>query len=142
MRRMRKRLVRHYRGIKIVGMYSPPFRELSDSENADIVKRINIVRPDFVWVGLGAPKQEIWMHEHQGQINGLMIGVGAAFDYIAGNLKRAPKWMQENNLEWVYRLRQDPRRLFLRYCHTNAVFIWNTVLRKDYSKRTKYVRLL
>ena len=118
-----------YPGIQIVGMYSPPFRALTDEENKNIVEQINTVSPDFVWIGLGAPKQELWMAEHQGKIKGFMVGVGAGFDYFAGNIKRAPEWMQKCNLEWVYRLIQDPRRLFSRYLHTNMKFIWNAVIR-------------
>ena len=85
-------------------MYSPPFRALSAEEDGAIVEKINEAAPDFVWVGLGAPKQEIWMHDHQGRVQGLMVGVGAAFDYTAGNISRAPQWMQKHNLEWLYRL--------------------------------------
>ena len=118
-----------YPGIKIVGMYSPPFRPMTAEEDKVIVKRINETKPDFVWVGLGAPKQEKWMAVHQGYVNGLMIGVGAGFDYHAGNIERAPEWMQKSNLEWAYRLLQDPKRLFGRYWHTNTKFIWNAMIR-------------
>lgn len=118
-----------YSGIQIVGMYSPPFRPMTEDEDKAIVERINETKPDFVWVGLGAPKQEKWMAAHQGKVNGLMVGVGAGFDYYAGNIKRAPEWMQKRNLEWVYRLIQDPKRLFGRYWHTNTKFIWNAMIR-------------
>ena len=104
-------------------MYSPPFRALSSEEDNEVIEKINETNPDFVWIGLGAPKQEKWMFDHQGSINGLMIGVGAGFDYYAGNIKRAPQWMQKCNLEWLYRLMQDPKRLFKRYFHTNIKFI-------------------
>lgn len=124
-----EKLMEKYPGISIVGMYSPPFRPLSQKENELIVNNINEVCPDFIWVGLGAPKQEIWMSEHQGQFQGLMIGVGAGFDYYAGNIKRAPEWMQKTNLEWLYRLIQEPRRLFGRYLYTNFKFILNACLR-------------
>ena len=80
-----------------------------------MVKRINESGAEFIWVGLGAPKQEEWMAAHQGKLRGLMIGVGAGFDYLAGNIRRAPDWMQRSNLEWVYRLLQDPARLLKRY---------------------------
>lgn len=87
--------------------------------------RIHLTNPDFIWVGLGAPKQEIWMAAHENKNRGLMIGVGAAFDYESGNIKRAPKWMQKLNLEWLYRLKQDPKRLLPRYIKTNSKFlIW------------------
>ena len=109
-----QKLTRRYPGIQIVGMYSPPFRTITKEENDLIIKKINETKPDFVWVGLGAPKQERWMAAHQGKINGLMIGVGAGFDYYADNIKRAPMWMQRHNLEWVYRLVQDPNRVFKR----------------------------
>ena len=111
-----------YPGIQIAGMYSPPFRPMTKDEDKAIVERINETKPDFVWVGLGAPKQEKWMAAHQGRVNGLMVGVGAGFDYHAGNIDRAPEWMQKSNLEWVYRLLQDTKRLFQRYWHTNTRF--------------------
>lgn len=113
----------------IAGMYSPPFREMTDEEDRAIVERINEVEPDFIWVGLGAPKQEKWMAAHQGKVNGLMVGVGAGFDYFAGNIERAPQWMQKANLEWLYRLLQDPKRLFKRYLVTNSKFVWNAMIR-------------
>ena len=122
-------LTESYPGIQIAGMYSPPFRPMTEDEDKEIVERINETKPDFVWVGLGAPKQEKWMAAHQGLVEGLMIGVGAGFDYHAGNIDRAPEWMQKSNLEWVYRLIQDPRRLFGRYWHTNTKFIWNAMVR-------------
>ena len=127
--RMRKRLTVDYPGLQVCGMISPPFRALSPEEDAAIVEQINEAKPDFVWVGLGAPKQEIWMNQHQGRVAGLMIGVGAGFDYYAGNIKRAPMWMQKCSLEWLYRLMQDPKRLFMRYFYTNTKFIWNTIFR-------------
>ena len=122
-------LIDAYPGIQIAGMYSPPFRPMTEDEDKTIIERINETKPDFVWVGLGAPKQEKWMAAHQGLVEGLMIGVGAGFDYHAGNIERAPEWMQKSNLEWVYRLLQDPRRLFGRYWHTNTKFIWNAMVR-------------
>lgn len=124
-----QKLTSNYPGIQIAGMYSPPFRPLTEEEDRAIVERINETKPDFVWVGLGAPKQEKWMAAHQGKINGLMVGVGAGFDYHAGNIDRAPEWMQKSNLEWLYRLIQDPKRLFKRYLITNTKFIWNVVVR-------------
>ena len=123
------KLISNYPGIQIAGMYSPPFRALTKDEDRAVIERINETKPDFVWVGLGAPKQEKWMAAHQGEIDGLMLGVGAGFDYYAGNIKRAPIWMQEHNLEWLYRLVQDPKRLFKRYWSTNTKFIWNAVIR-------------
>lgn len=127
--KMRVNLEKRYPGIQIVGMYSPPFRVLTDEEDALVVQNINDTKPDFIWVGLGAPKQEIWMFNHQGNLNGLMLGVGAGFDYFAENIKRAPKWMQRINMEWFYRLIQDPRRLMKRYFYTNNKFIWYTLVK-------------
>lgn len=124
-----QKLRKRYPGIQIVGMYSPPFRPMTKEEDAVIMERINKAKPDFVWIGLGAPKQEKWMAAHQGMVNGFMVGVGAGFDYFAGNIKRAPKWMQKENLEWLYRLLQDPKRLFSRYWHTNTKFIWNAYIK-------------
>ena len=114
-----------YKGAIICGMMSPPFRPLTVAEDEQIIKEINEASPDFIWVGLGAPKQEIWMAAHENKVKGLMIGVGAAFDYESGNIKRAPEWMQKRNLEWLYRLMQDPKRLFSRYIKTNTKYlIW------------------
>lgn len=127
--KLHEALQHDYPGIQIAGMFSPPFRPLTEEENNLVVERINETYPDFVWVGLGAPKQERWMAEHQGKIKGFMVGVGAGFDYFAGNISRAPEWMQKANLEWVYRLLQDPKRLFGRYWHTNTKFIWNAMVR-------------
>lgn len=126
---LEKKLKKKYLGIQIVGMYSPPFRPLTEEEDKAAVDRINEAKPDFVWIGLGAPKQEKWMAAHQGKIDGLMLGVGAGFDYFAENIKRAPMWMQKSNLEWLYRLMQDPKRLFKRYWSTNTKFIWNAIIR-------------
>lgn len=126
---LEKKLKENYPGIKIAGMYSPPFRPLTEEEDKAVIERINEANPDFVWIGLGAPKQEKWMAAHQGKIDGLMLGVGAGFDYYAENIKRAPMWMQKHNLEWVYRLMQDPKRLFKRYWSTNTKFIWNAMIR-------------
>lgn len=127
--KLRKTLDAEYPGVQVAGMYSPPFRALSEEEDRAIVNRINESNADFVWIGLGAPKQEIWMAAHKGQVQGFMVGVGAAFDYLAGNIDRAPMWMQKANLEWLYRLLQEPKRLFKRYFYTNTKFIWNAVIR-------------
>ncbi len=127
--KLKQKLCEKYPGIQIAGMYSPPFRQLSEQEDEEITANINQANADFVWVGLGAPKQENWMAAHLGRVNGLMIGVGAGFDYHADNIKRAPQWMQNHNLEWFYRLMQEPRRLFGRYFKTNTKFIWHAMIR-------------
>ena len=127
--RLAQELANKYPGVNIAGMYSPPFRPLTEEEDAEVIGRIKDAAPDFIWVGLGAPKQERWMAAHQGKVCGFMVGVGAAFDYLAGNIQRAPVWMQRCNLEWFYRLIQDPKRLFKRYLVTNTKFIWHALLR-------------
>lgn len=125
LRMLRENIEKKYPYVNIVGMYSPPFRSLTAEEDQQIVAMINKTHPDFVWVGLGAPKQEIWMAEHKNKVQAIMIGVGAAFDFEAGVVKRAPKWMQEMYLEWLHRILQDPKRLIPRYVSTNAAFLWN-----------------
>lgn len=127
---MRQVLERDYPGIEIAGMYAPPFRETTQEEDEQIIQQINESRPDFIWVGLGAPKQEQWMYQHMGKLNGVLIGVGAGFDYLAGYIKRAPRWMQKMSLEWVYRLLQDPKRLWRRYFTSNVKFICLTRMDK------------
>ena len=129
LKKLQDTLRKDYPGVQVAGMYSPPFRALSEEEDKQIIDMINGANADFVWIGLGAPKQENWMAAHRGTINGLMVGVGAAFDYLAGNIERAPLWMQKCNLEWLYRLIQEPKRLFKRYFYTNTKFIWNAVIR-------------
>lgn len=129
--KLRKALERDYPGLQIAGMYSPPFRALTEEEDRETIDMINQSKPDFIWVGLGAPKQENWMAAHQGKVEGLMVGVGAGFDYYAGNIKRAPEWMQRSNLEWVFRLIQDPKRLLSRYMKTNTKFIWHAVIKGE-----------
>jgi N-acetylglucosaminyldiphosphoundecaprenol N-acetyl-beta-D-mannosaminyltransferase len=109
--------------LKIAGAYSPPFRALTDAEDIEIVDHINSSGAGVVWVSLGCPKQEKWMAAHRGRINAVMIGVGAAFDYHAGTIARAPLWMQGNGLEWFHRLCSEPRRLWRRYLVTNSIFI-------------------
>ena len=104
--------------------YSPPFRQLSCEEDKNLVKEINSFNPDFVFVALGCPKQEKWMAANQGIINSCMIGLGGAFEVYAGLRKRAPKWMYQNSLEWLYRLLLEPKRLSNRYLRTNTLFLY------------------
>ncbi len=103
--------------IEIVGHYSPPFaNRFSDEENAKMITMINSARPHILWVSLTAPKQDYWIYEHFDKLNvNIAIGVGGAFEVTAGLIKRAPRWMQRNGLEWLYRFMQEPRRLFRRY---------------------------
>lgn len=120
---MKAVIQKDYPNLVVAGMYSPPFRPLTDEEDKEVIEMINNARPDFIWVGLGAPKQEEWMYAHRGKLGGVAIGVGAGFDYLAGYIKRAPWIMQVLYMEWLYRLMQDPRRLWKRYVTTNAKFV-------------------
>lgn len=117
-----KALNERYPGINIKGMYSPPYRELTPEEDEEDIRRINESGADLIWIGLGAPKQEKWMAAHKGRIQGVMLGVGAGFDFHAGTIHRAPVWIQKIGMEWLYRLFQDPGRLFKRYFVTNTKF--------------------
>ncbi|MCR5526926.1 MAG: WecB/TagA/CpsF family glycosyltransferase [Lachnospiraceae bacterium] len=128
--KLKKNLINKYPGIDIRGFESPPFRELTKEEDEAAVKRINDSGADIVWIGLGAPKQEKWMAEHQGKIKGVMIGVGAGFDFHAGTIKRAPEWVQHIGMEWFFRLFQDPRRLIRRYFITNVKFMWYLLIHR------------
>lgn len=118
-------LRKRYPKLQIAGMYSPPFRELTKQEDEEIIRRINESGADFVWVALGAPKQEWWMYEHRHKIHALMLGVGAAFDFTAGTTKRAPMWMQKLCLEWLFRILRDPRHMLPRYLNTNFSFLYH-----------------
>lgn len=109
--------------LRIGGAYSPPFRTLSYEEDEQVTDMINKSGANVVFVGLGCPKQEKWMADHRGRIKAVMIGVGAAFDYHSGVIKRAPLWWQRHGLEWLYRLGSEPRRLLKRYLVTNTLFI-------------------
>jgi len=138
LRKLKKNLSQQYPGIMIVGMYAPSYTEKLDQDYEQDIKRINAVKPDFVWVGMGAPKQEFWMYQNKGKVDGLMLGVGAGFDFHAGTRKRAPKWMQQFGLEWFYRFMQEPGRLGKRYLTTNLKFIWYVF--KELLKRKEHGR--
>ena len=116
-------------GLKVVGTCSPTFRPLAPEEDRALVERINTVQPDIVWVGLSTPKQERWMAEHVGRLSApVLAGVGAAFDFHAGLKKQAPRWVQKNGLEWLFRLLSEPRRLWRRYLINNPWFLWLVLL--------------
>jgi len=102
--------------LKVNGVECPPYRPLTEAEDAEVVARMNASKADIIWIGLGAPKQERWMAEHRDRLDAaILIGVGAAFDFHTGRLDRAPLWMQRSGLEWSYRLYKEPRRLWRRY---------------------------
>ncbi len=135
--KLRASLQQKYPALKIAGMYAPPFRKLTKEEDEEAVRKINASGADFVWVALGAPKQEKWMYEHRNKVNGLMIGVGAAFDFLAGTTKRAPMWMQKLCMEWVFRIMQDPGRMLPRYLNTNFAFVYNVWKESKVRNRNK-----
>lgn len=112
-----------YPALNIAGLYSPPFRQLTKDEDEFVIEMINNSGARLVFVVLGCPKQEKWMAAMKGKINATMVGVGGALPVLVGEQKRAPQWMQRNGLEWLYRLIQEPGRLWKRYFYTNAVFI-------------------
>ena len=122
--KLARELTRLHPGLIVAGYRSPPFRPLSAEEDDAEIAAINEARPDFVWVGLGMPKQEKWMAAHVGRVNATaLLGVGAAFDFYAGSLPRAPRWMQRAGLEWLFRLACEPRRLAHRYFVYNSIFL-------------------
>ncbi len=109
-------LSENYPGLNVAGTGTPPFRPLTEQESEESLAHIRAARPDIVWVGLGCPKQERWMHEHLSKLDGVvLVGVGAAFDFHAGRVSRAPLWMRSNGFEWLHRLACEPQRLWRRY---------------------------
>jgi N-acetylglucosaminyldiphosphoundecaprenol N-acetyl-beta-D-mannosaminyltransferase len=123
------RLQSRFLGLRIAGIYSPPFRALNPAEDAAVVEQINAAKPDIVWVGLSTPKQERWMAGHRARLKApVLIGVGAAFDFLGGFKRQAPRWMQKAGLEWLFRLASEPRRLGRRYLANNPAFLWLILL--------------
>jgi N-acetylglucosaminyldiphosphoundecaprenol N-acetyl-beta-D-mannosaminyltransferase len=121
--RLRQVVETSYPQAEICGALAPPFRRLSPSEWQEQIEVVNAARPDIVWVGLGAPRQEIWMHAHRDRLSApVLIGVGAVFDFASGQKQRAPRWMRHGGLEWLHRLATEPRRLWRRYLLTNTTF--------------------
>ena len=128
--RLVDRLGAKFPGLPVAGTYTPPFRPLTEEEAADVVKGIDDARPDLVWVGLSTPKQERWMAEFIQRVEPtVFLGVGAAFDIHAGIARQAPAWMQNNGLEWLFRLLREPRRLWRRYLRNNPAFVARIVRR-------------
>lgn len=111
-------------GITIVGKYSPPFRPLTEEEDDAFCKLVNDAQPDFLWVGLGSPKQDVWIRNHLDKIKGcIMMPSGATFDFFSGRITQAPQWIRNLGFEWLFRLTQDFRRLWMRYTIFNIIFI-------------------
>lgn len=118
------RLTVRYPGLRVAGILSPPFRRLAPHEEESIAAQVNAAKPDYVWVGLGTPKQDLWIAVNRPRLNApVLLAVGAAFDFHAGRRRRAPRWMQRSGTEWIYRLSTEPRRLARRYTATNARFV-------------------
>jgi len=127
--KLKKNVENIFPGIKITGAFSPPFRDFMIEENDQFIRDINYSEPDIIWVSLGAPKQEKWIYSNFMKFKkGLIIGIGAGFDYLADNLKNAPEWMKGLSLEWTYRLMQEPERLWRRYLISNSKFIFYVTL--------------
>lgn len=128
--RTKKHLSLHYPLLRIAGLYSPPFRPLTEKEEKSIIEDIDRSGANMVFVVLGCPKQEKWMNRASANINAVLLAVGGALPVLVGMQKRAPKWMQNNGLEWLYRLMLEPKRLFKRYAVTNTMFLY--LLVKEY----------
>lgn len=121
-------LRRRYPGLRIVGGYSPPYRPLTEEEEEWVAREINASAADVVWVGTGQPKQEKWMAQMRSRLDApVLVGIGAAFDFHAGLVPQAPAWMQNLGMEWLFRLAQEPRRLWRRYARYNPRFVWGFV---------------
>lgn len=122
-------------GIQIVGSFTPPFRSLTSDEDSQVVQQIRISQADIVWVGISSPRQDRWMSEHLGQVGApVLIGVGAAFDFLSGQKRQAPRWIQRSGFEWLFRLLNEPRRLWRRYLLTYPRFVY-LVLKQMFSER-------
>ncbi|MFA7289739.1 MAG: WecB/TagA/CpsF family glycosyltransferase [Melioribacteraceae bacterium] len=130
LRDLKQQINKKYPRTIITGSFSPPYKlKFTEEENLQFIEMMNKSGADLFWIGLGAPKQEIWMYENYKKLNhGIMIGIGAGFDYLAGNTKHAPEWMKNMALEWLYRLIQEPRRLWKRYLITNSLFLYYVFL--------------
>ena len=135
-----ERLKEKFVSLNIVGHYAPGLRAVNEKEPEDVLSAINMAQPDILWVGLGSPKQDYWMANHRELLNvPVMVGVGAAFDFIAGVKKQAPQWMRQSGLEWLFRLCCEPKRLWKRYLVGNSMFLWLLLLEMCHVKRTKRI---
>ena len=117
-------LYQRFPKLHIAYVFAPPFRQITDEEDAKYIEAINSSGISVLFVGLGCPKQEVWMAKHNDDLNCVMLGVGATFDFIAGNKTRTPNWIQSNGLEWLFRLFSEPKRLWKRYLKQNPRFVY------------------
>lgn len=135
---LQHRIESKWPGNRVVGAVSPPFRDLSPSEVEAYVDAINVARPDVLWVGLGMPKQDLWIHEHAGRLQvPVAIGVGAAFAFVAGTVRRAPAWVGRAGLEWAYRLVQEPRKCWRRSLVEGPQFIYRVLREESRLRRSR-----
>ena len=118
-------LQQKFPGLRVVGTHSPPFAPLTPAQLSELQQRVADLHPDFFWVAIGSPKQERWMAEHIDLLTGttILVGVGAAFDFFTGHVRQAPRWMMRMGLEWLFRLTQEPKRLWRRYLIVNPLFV-------------------
>lgn len=136
---LKSKLIARFPGLAVVGTFTPPFRPLDACETAALRADVARTRPDVLWVGLGTPKQERFMAEFAPTLDaGVLIGVGAAFDFHSGRVRQAPHWMQRNGLEWVFRLCTEPRRLGPRYLKTNPLFVLRLLAQKIGFKQYRF----
>ncbi len=131
------RLQAQFPGLKVVGVYCPPFRALTEEEDENLIQQIRTAQPDILWVGVSTPKQEVWMADHIGRIGvPVMVGVGAAFDFLSGTKKQAPRWIRSLGFEWLFRLLSEPKRLAPRYAeYPKFVFMVIQQLIQERSRR-------
>jgi N-acetylglucosaminyldiphosphoundecaprenol N-acetyl-beta-D-mannosaminyltransferase len=133
---LKEKLKRKFPAAEIVGLHAPPFRPAGADEDDAVIEAINADAPDIIWVGLSTPKQELWMARHSHRLSApVLIGVGAAFDFHAGLVRQAPRWLQRSGLEWVFRIATEPRRLARRYLRNNPAFVALLALRRLGFKR-------
>ena len=126
---LRERLTSSFPWARIIGTYTPPFRDLSQEEERGLITRVRHLKPDIIWVGISTPKQERFMHRYLHRLDTtLMFGVGAAFDFHTGRIQDAPRWIKRAGVQWLHRLIQEPRRLWKRYLHNNSTFLWHIAL--------------
>lgn len=122
--RLKAELEERFPGLRVVGTYTPPFGPLSPEQESELRERMADAQPDIVWVGLSTPKQERWMAEFSPRLDArIFVGVGAAFDFLIGDLQDAPEWVKQSGLQWLHRLKQEPRRLWKRYLINNPAFL-------------------
>ena len=136
---LRDRFVQDYPWARVVGTWTPPYRDLTLREERELIARIRRLKPDIIWVGISTPRQERFMHRYLQRLDAtLMFGVGAAYDFHTGRIKDAPQWIKSIGMQWFHRLIQDPRRLWKRYLRNNPAFLWHIALQlagfREYAK--------